>query len=473
MVVKINLPTATYNKILDLFSVHKKTFIAYSGGLDSHALLHIMANLCQSKKDVKLTAIHVNHNLSPKSKQWAKHCQKVCKNLGVAYITKSIDADIKSDIHSPEEILRKLRYEIFAKILPENGCILTAHQANDQAETLLLQLFRGAGPKGLAAMPEKIKFAQGFLARPLLNLSREEILQYAQKNKLKWVEDESNVDTKFDRNLIRHKLIPAIKKRWPGIVATLNRVASHCAEANELLEILAKKDLQDIAGKDVQNTLDIKLFKKLDFIRQKNTLRFWLHKLQLPMPSNVKLNEVIRTVINSRYDAMPVVKWFGVEIRRFRDHLYAMPPLTSHDKSVILSFLKKTLKLPAALGTLKVSIKPGFKLDLKKTTVCFRQGGEKINLPKRGTHDLKKLMQEWKIPVWLRDRIPLIYYDNKIIAVVGYWSVDSVRFQLITCEEKSSGFSNTLTASGVGIMLLGDGSCLDSFTSLYHTPRES
>ena len=161
---------------------------------------------------------------------------------------------------------------------------------------------------------------------------------------------------------------------------------------------------------------------------QKNTLRFWLHKLYLPMPSEVKLNEVIRTVINSRYDAMPVVKWFGVEIRRFRDHIYAMQPLAPHDNKVVLPFSKKTLKLPADLGVLKISIKSGFKLDLKKLTVRFRQGGEKLKLPKRGTHDLKDLMQEWDIPTWLRDRIPLVYCDDKIIAVVGYWSVDGVWF---------------------------------------------
>ena len=405
-----------------------KIFIAYSGGLDSHVLLHLMANIFQDKKKAGLAAIYVNHNLSPKSKQWAKHCQKVCKKLGVAYISKSIDANIKSDIHSPEEILRKHRYEVFAKILPKNSYLLTAHHANDQAETLLLQLFRGAGPKGLAAMPEKIKFARGWLVRPLLNLSQEEILEYAQKYKLKWIEDESNADTKYDRNLIRHKLIPLIKKTWSGIIATLNRVASHCGETNELLEILAEKDLLDVASKNNENTLSIELLKKLAFIRQKNTLRFWLHKLHLPMPSEVKLNEVIRTVVNSRYDAMPVVKWFGVEIRRFRDRLYAMAPLTTHDNKVVLSFSKKTLKLPADLGVLKISIKSGFKLDLKKLTVRFRQGGEKLKLPKRGAHDLKDLMQEWDIPTWLRDRIPLVYCDDKIIAVVGYWSVDGVWF---------------------------------------------
>lgn len=400
----------TRKNILELLTIYKKIFIAYSGGVDSHVLLHLLHELCRDRAGIKLFAIHINHNLNPKAKEWDKHCQNVCKELSIKYITKSIPKGAKSNDHSLEELLRKKRYEIFAKILPQDACLLTAHHADDQAETLLLQLFRGAGPKGLAAMPKRAKFAKGWLVRPLLDCTRKDILLYAHKYKLICVEDESNADIKFDRNLIRHLLLPLIKKRWPAIVTTLNRVSRHCFEASELLEILAKNDLQKIINKDTENILDVILLKNLPLIRQKNVLRFWLHKLGLPMPSEVKLMEIVRTVINSRYDAMPVVKWFGAEVRRFRNALYAMLPLAP-----VSSDNKE-------LDGLKVQIARKLKLDPKKIKISFRQGGERIKLPgHKNTRELKKLLQERGIPPWLRDRIPLVYYGKKIIAVVGYY----------------------------------------------------
>lgn len=427
--MKTNILQEAHSKILNLFSTYKKILIAYSGGLDSHVLLHLVANLRSHKTDIELVAIHINHNLSSKSILWRKKCKKVCDQLGVKYLSRTIPKNLPLGPHSLEEIMRKERYEIFAKILPKKACLLTAHQADDQAETLLLQLFRGAGPKGLAAMPEKIKFAKGFLVRPLLIQKREEILLYAKQHNLKWIEDESNTDVKFDRNFIRHRLLPIIKLKWPSVITTLNRVSKHCLETNELLDVLGDLDLQIMLKE--KSIIDIIELKKLSLIRQKNVLRFWVHKIRLPLPSEAKLMEVIRTVINSRYDKMPVVKWYGAEVRRFRHNLYAMPPLTSHDNKKILFYSGKTLKLPGNLGILKIKTSPKIELDLKKLKVCFRRGGEKIKLPGRqGQHDLKKLMQEWDIPPWLRDRIPLVYYNEKIIAVVGYYTIDNISFSI-------------------------------------------
>lgn len=412
--------------------MNKKIFIAYSGGLDSHVLLHLLVQARKINPKLQLTAIHVNHNLSANAKQWTKHCKKICRELRVVCIIKNVNAKIKIKDHSPEEIARKLRYETFAETLPKNSVLVTAHQANDQAETLLLQLFRGAGPKGLAAMPLKIKFAKGWLVRPLLDFSREELLQYAKAQKLNWIEDESNTDTRFNRNLIRHKLMPIIKKNWPGIITTLNRVANHCARASELLENLAAEDLANVIN--AKDTINIEALKKLSSARQDNVLRFWLHTLHLSTPSEVKLHEVIRTVVNSRSDASPVVGWQGAEIRRFQNHLYALSPLMPHDNKVILHFnLKQPLKLPAGLGVLRAKVNKKFAAAAKNKifTVRFRQGGEKLKLAKRqGTHQLKKLMQEWQIPPWLRDRVPLVYCDAKIVAVVGYYNIVNIPIYL-------------------------------------------
>jgi tRNA(Ile)-lysidine synthase len=404
-----------------------KIFIGYSGGLDSTVLLHLLTRICKEQPKLQLTAIHINHNLSLNAKKWTNHCKKVCKSLRVYCMVENVNAKIKIKDHSPEEIARKLRYETFAKKLPKNAILATAHQANDQAETLLLQLFRGAGPKGLAAMPEKMPFAKGWLLRPLLNFSREELLQYAKKYKLSWIEDESNTNIKFDRNFIRHKLIPIIKKNWPGIITTLNRAANHCASASELLEDLASEDFKKVVGA-IKNTISIEKLKSLSLARQSNVLRFWLHTLKLTIPDTAKLNEIVRTAVNSRSDATPVIKWHGAEIRRFQNLLYAMQPLSPHNNKIVLPFnLKKPLKLPNNMGTLQAKINKQFKTDSKKIfTIRFRQGGEKLKIAKRkGTHKLKKLMQEWQIPPWLRDRIPLVYCGDKIIAVVGYYNTNN------------------------------------------------
>jgi len=433
VVAKKNIPEIMRDKISSFLMGSDQIFVAYSGGLDSHVLLHLLAQIRKVQPKLKLTAIHVNHNLSANAKKWNQHCKKVCKGLRVECVIKNVDATIKIKGHSPEEIARKLRYESFAEILPKNALLLTAHQANDQAETLLLQMFRGAGPKGLAAISTKVKFAKGWLVRPILDFSREELLQYAIEYKLKWIEDESNTNLKFDRNLIRHKLMPAVKKQWPGIIATLNRVSRHCAEASELLEDLAAEDLSKIIGAN-KKTLNLTSLKELTVIRQHNVLRFWLHSLQLSTPSEAKLNEIIRTIVNSRSDATPQVKWHGAEIRRFQDHLYAMSPLLSHNNKIVLRWdLNKPLKLPNDLGVLQVKIAPKFKATIatKTFTVQFRQGGEKLKLAKRqGTHQLKKLMQEWRVPPWLRDRIPLVYCGAKIVAVIGYYSVSDLQFQI-------------------------------------------
>lgn len=432
-------------KISDIFATYKKIFVAYSGGLDSHVLLHLLAGSKKRiKSSAKLTAIHINHNLSCQAQAWEHHCRQICRKMRVNYVTKKINAKmtLNSNVHkqSPEEILRQLRYAAIAKILPKNSCLLTAHHANDQAETLLLQLFRGAGPKGLAAMPEKAQFAGSWLVRPLLNFTREDLLQYAQKHKLTWVEDESNVDSKYDRNFIRHKVIPIIKTKWPSIVVTLNRAARNSAEASELLAILAAQDLAAVTvtrGENKNNdVIDVELLKKINFMRQKNLVRWWLQKLNLTIPSELKMQQIMKTVVASRYDATPVIKWFGTEIRRFRQYIYAIPPLTPHDNTVIIPFhlRKKQLNLPGNLGTLKIQISPGFKFDFRKFTIRFRCGGEKIKLSQsRFTYDLKKLMQTWKIPPWLRDRIPLVYYGDEIVAVVGYCSnINGVKFEHVS-----------------------------------------
>jgi len=403
-------------------------FVAYSGGLDSHVLLHLLTQIRRYQPGLELTAIYINHSLSANAKYWDQHCQKTCKDLKVKYITKQVDAKIKIKDHSLEEIARNLRYEAFAKILPKNAILMTAHHANDQAETLLLQLFRGAGPKGLSGMAVKKEFAEGWLVRPLLHFSRLELLEYAKEHKLSWIEDESNTDTKFSRNLVRHTLMPIIKKNWPGITKVLNRTANLCAQTDELMQEFGRQDL--ILTTKIKDAISIDALKQLSIARQCNVLRFWLYNLNLPIPSEIKIQEILRTAVNSRSDANPVIAWPGVQIRRFNGNLYAMPPLLEHDNKIVLSLdLKKKLNLPSGLGILNIKMSKDVAKNYqnKKFSLRFRVGGEKVFIPKRKVaHELKKLMQEWQVPPWMRERIPLVYCEDQIIAVAGFYAIEGL-----------------------------------------------
>ena len=399
-------------------------FVAYSGGIDSHVLLHALAQLRQTFPKLKLTAVHVHHGLFQAANDWVQHCRQVCDELKVGLQIINVKVKCSAGL-SVEEQARIARYQALTKLLQAGDLLITAHHADDQAETCLLQFLRGAGIKGLASMPVMISFAQGFLARPFLSISRQDLLEYAQKNNLSWIEDDSNHNLKFTRNFLRYTIMPEFKKRWPNINKTIMRVAKNCAEANELLQELAKQDIEELKG-SVKNTLAIAKLQKLSLARQKNVLREWLHAQGFRLPSAIKLKHIISDVINARTDADPCIVWQEVEVRRHQDNLYAMSPLFKFNNKVDLSWDgKNPLKLPGNLGILRCekAMGQGLKAEVfsKNIVVRFRQGGEQCKLPNReGTHKLKKLFQEWGVPSWQRDRIPLLYINDQLAAIVGY-----------------------------------------------------
>lgn len=415
--------------LLNLFenypvSFKSKILIAYSGGVDSHVLLHALAQCRQEFSELKLTAVHIHHGLFEEADQWAQHCRQRCNELKVKL--QIVDVEVKrAKGVSIEEDARAARYAALADILQQNDILVTAHHADDQAETCLLQFLRGSGIKGLASMPIIVNFAAGFLARPFLSVSRQEILQYAQKNKLLWVEDHSNHDLNFTRNFLRYKIMPEFKKRWPSINKTIMRVADNCSDANELLKDLAEQDLKKLKG-HVKNTLSISKLKKLSLRRQKNVLREWIDAQNFRLPSAIKLQHIISDVINASEDAIPCIAWGEAEIRSYHDDLYIMKPLSKFDyNKTILWDGKKPLRLPGNLGTLRLKkiIGQGLKSEVlkKKLEIKFRQGGERCKLfGRNGTHKLKKLFQEWEVPPWQRGRVSLLYVDNQLAAIIGY-----------------------------------------------------
>jgi tRNA(Ile)-lysidine synthase len=402
----------------------KRYWIALSGGLDSMVLLHALSELRPQLAPIELSAIHIHHGLSHYAAQWAEHCQSVCQRLSLECRVIKVDAKAKSG-ESPEAAARAARYAAFRDLMEEGDCLLTAHHEDDQAETLFLQLMRGAGPKGLAAMPPLSRFHKGWLGRPLLQYSREELHTYAVSQHLQWVEDESNTDTGFDRNFLRHEIFPRLRKRFPAAAKTMSRSARRCAEAAELLDALSHIDMQLAAIQG--NALSISACRELGKVRTQQLLHFWLHDQGLPIPTEAQTEAIWNNVIQASGDSVPLVHWEGAEMRRYRDHLYAMAPLAAVDTSRVYTWdLEYPLNIPA-VGELHPERKSGqgialAKLEGKEVQVRFRQGGERLRpVGRQETHSLKHLFQDQGIPPWQRDRIPLIFCHDRLVEAVGLW----------------------------------------------------
>lgn len=357
-------------------------WVAFSGGLDSHVLLHYLKH---EFPELNINAIHINHQLLPEAKQWEKHCQAVCDQLGIPLRIIRVTIHKKSG-DSLEALARKKRYDAFKKLLKKSDVLFTAHHQDDQAETVLLQLFRGAGLRGVSAMPSVSHLGNGFMLRPFLNFTRETLLDYANENKLKWIEDPSNQDTRFDRNYLRQLIFPTLKKRWPEITKILLRFSKHCAEQEKLLRGQSKHLLH---------------------VQQKNIIRHLILENKLDLPSEKVLDEILK-IQHAKSDKNPVVTWGDNQCRRFKNKLYFLKTpknkITLSKKNIV--WLKKNLP---------------YDLNDKNIAVKYRTGGEKIRLKNSShTKTLKNLFQTWEIPTWERDKIPLIYYKNKLIAVTGY-----------------------------------------------------
>ncbi len=414
----------TLAQILAASSTHKKYLLAYSGGLDSHVLLHLMANI-REHSDIGLRAIYVNHGLQKQAGCWAKHCGEVCAALSVPYDTVALGLQETSG-ESLEALARHARYQVLAEALQTDEVLLTAQHGDDQAETLLLQLFRGAGVDGLAAMPSCTKFGKGLLMRPLLDYSRRDIETYAQANQLNCIQDPSNQDQRFDRNFLRQSIMPQLQQRWQGISNVLSRVAEHQAEAKSLLDEYAAQDLEKIQNTEKDQLLIPGLL-KLSKNRQKLLVRYWIKQQGYLQLSAKKLAHLFSDVIGARVDAAPVISWTGsdtkTEIRRYQDRLYIMEALAKFDASQVIPW---DLKQPLYLEEIGVTLYPeGIKGSLPKTkgavTVRFRQGGETIYSPRQGMHvPLKKLFQDAEIPPWWRSRVPLLYKGEQLVFVPGF-----------------------------------------------------
>ncbi|MDZ7736426.1 MAG: tRNA lysidine(34) synthetase TilS [Gammaproteobacteria bacterium] len=288
----------------------------------------------------------------------------------------------------------------------------------------MLQLLRGAGLRGLSAMPEVQSFAAGFLVRPLLGFSREAMGDYAERHALEWIEDSSNTNLAYDRNYLRHKVMPSLYERWPAARSTIARAAGLAAETITLAETLARQDL--IKTRDVaDNALNVPVLRSDGLLdRRRNLLRIWIRDQGLPVPSASILERITGEVLNAAADREPLVSWEQAEIRRYRDKLYILPVLPEATPAMRLVWDRVTLPLP--LGELCYHRTQGRGLNASVLTdyrpeIRFRLGGESIRPAGRGRRrrNVKKLLQEYSVPPWLRDRMPLIYVGDTIVAAIA------------------------------------------------------
>ena len=406
---------------LKVSSASKKLLIAFSGGLDSYVLLHALVTANSLTQEFQIRAIHIDHGLQEISSQWPQHCLGVCENLKVGCEITSLTL-LSTKGESLEAVAREARYKAFKQSLQADEVLLTAQHQDDQAETLLIQLFRGAGVNGLAAMPVLSCFGKGKHLRPLLNVTRSSLEAYAKQHALDFIEDPSNQDQRFDRNYLRHDIVPRLKQRWPSLNKILSRVALHQAETKDLLAEYLEQDLPLLSGTRT-GTLSISKLNDLSPARCHAVIRYFINQHCFLAPSAKKLQHIMSDVLKAKPDATPCVQWKKAEIRRYQDDLYILAPFSEHDASQCIPWLShQDLYLPSLNRILKVDLLNAIKaIDKEKESyieVRFRQGGEKIYQSQRSrTITLKNLFQERHIPSWERDRIPLIYMDDKLVAI--------------------------------------------------------
>ncbi len=413
-------------------------WVAFSGGLDSTVLLHLMASI-RDQLDASVLALHVDHGLSQHSADWSRHCRDVCDALDVSLTTERVTV-ARDNGKGLEAAARHARYAVFENLLGEGEVLLSAHHRDDQAETLLLQLLRGGGVHGLASMPQQRPLARGVLLRPLLDTPRAELEAYAREHQLHWIDDPSNFDTTLERNYLRHTLLPQLEQRRAGIHKVLARSAANFAESAQLLDELAAEDRRAALGEGEVLSLD--LLRSLTPARCRNLLRFHCRQLGLLLPEVKQLQQVVEELLPAAEDAMPLVSWPGVEVRRYRDGVWFMPSLPALAEEPFLMHWDGAgeIRLPASLGCVQLRRERGRGLSAEmlrgmRAELRLRQGGESLQLPGRqGHHDLKRLYQEAGVPPWERERRPLLYLNDELAQVSGLWTAEK-----FTANEKEEG----------------------------------
>jgi len=392
--------------------------IALSGGLDSRVLLHLLASL-QKKLGYQLRAVHVHHGLSPNAEQWAQFCRTICHEVAVPIDVMYVKVAQDSGL-GIEAAARNARYQALFENSEQNYIALAHHQ-DDQAETLLLQLLRGAGAKGLAAMASVDQKRR--LLRPLLDVSRHQLEVYAQAHGLSWIKDESNQDQHYDRNFVRHQVMPVLAQRFPAVSQNLARSASHLAETSALLDALAALDAEIVI---THQQMNVAALSQLSDPRARNLLRWWLAQQDQPLPSTSRLQEMLHQLLSAKSDAalkVAVDAANDVWLRRYQGWAYIQKNTEALPIAMIWQGEPELLLPDGSRLLFERTLGTGLaveRLGINKLRVANRAGGERFKPDwVRPTRTLKHLLQEAHIPPWQREHLPLIYWDETLAIVPG------------------------------------------------------
>lgn len=400
--------------------------VAFSGGLDSTVLLHALA-AARSKIPVPIVALHVNHGLHADADTWEVDCSEFAKSVDVEFLSCRIEVAADTGL-GPEAAARQARYAALRGWVGRDDYLLSAHHEDDQAETLLLNLLRGSGVSGLSGIGERQTFADGFLLRPLLGIAGQALREYAAAHQLIWVDDPSNAESRFDRNFLRNEIFPQLASRWPAASSRLRRSADLVTEVATMLDDLAQLDMRNAGS---ASRLEIAALQSLPEPRQRNLLRYAIRSCGLPPAPATRIYQVLRELLTARPDAQPLVHWSGAEIRRYRGHIYLLTEMTA-DPGVAETLLTANgggLDLGPGCGSLRLERGTEFGIDPALAAaglrLRYRKGGETIRPRRRGsTLKLRNLLQEAAIVPWMRERIPLLYAGEELVAIADLWLAD-------------------------------------------------
>ncbi|CAM4109373.1 tRNA lysidine(34) synthetase TilS [Pseudoalteromonas byunsanensis] len=393
--------------------------VALSGGVDSVVLLHLCHTLCAQQTDLRIEAIYIDHGLSADSKAWQQFCERLCQTLHVEFKTTSVVIEQKAR-HSLESQARDARYAALDKLAHEDSLLVLGQHGDDQLETFLLRLKRGSGLSGLASMRQSAELESGRQCiRPLLSVSRQDIEAFARTFAISHIEDYSNQDDRFDRNFLRNQVLPLLKSRFKGFLSSALRSIELLQQQQLLIDEITAQDLQ--LCQTAERTLNLVALSKLSQARQANVVRAWLQSHSMNMPSKVVLEQLLHQAFTSKQDAQLSIVMGQAEVKRYRQHLYLVTPKITPQSQVITGLNCVAID---DLQMLKAIFGPGVRLptENEQVSVVFGRMSDKIRpLNKPGRNTLKHWLKEAGVPSWQRAHVPLIYYNEQLVQVVGFY----------------------------------------------------
>ncbi|MGF1778172.1 tRNA lysidine(34) synthetase TilS [Vibrio nomapromontoriensis] len=401
-----------------------KIILAFSGGMDSRVLLRLLAIYAKQHPTRQCLAVHIHHGLSDNAERWLADCQRWASEEGITFAAERVQLSL-GDRQSVEKAARDARYHALEQYVEAGDVLITGQHLDDQAETFLLALKRGSGPKGLSSMAEDMAWGKGRLVRPLLTTAQSAIASFAQQENLEWVVDESNEDTRFDRNFLRHEVMPVVNRRWPSFAHAVHRSARLCANQEALLHEILRPELDAMLG--ALGGLSISALMPLSAVKRDYLLRLWLELLSVALPSERQLQVLWQEVACAKDDANPELKLTSGSIRRFDGQLYWVANSQDVSGSSQCWDLSSKLPLPDDLGLLRViSATQPATMTLNRSaltapvTVTFNPEGLCAHPQGRsGSRKMKKLYQEYRIPSWQRRRLPILMVNEKVVAVAN------------------------------------------------------